>query len=78
MNLGHTLLNVSKDPKQSMEDYLWSIKHITNSLVSIHTHVLDTDLVQLTLNGLDEDYHTLVMTFLMASIYAPLTIFVPI
>jgi len=45
-----------------MEDYLRQIKHIADSLASIRTHVSNIDLVQLTLNGLDEDYHTLVTT----------------
>ena len=62
MDLRRTLSNLSKDPKQSMEDYLRGIKHIADSLASIRTPVLDLDLVQLTLNGLDEDYHTLVTT----------------
>jgi len=52
----------SKDPKQSMEDYLRGTKHIADSLASIRTPVLDLELVQLTLNGLDEDYHNLVTT----------------
>lgn len=43
-----------------MEDYLRSIKHIADSLASIWTPIPDNDLVQLTLNGLDEDYHNLV------------------
>ena len=43
-----------------MEDHLRGIKHIANSLASIWTPVLDLELVQLTLNGLDEDYHNLV------------------
>ena len=45
-----------------MEDYLQSIKHIADSLASIRTCIPDIDLVQLTLNSLDEDYHTLVTT----------------
>jgi len=53
---------LSKDPKQSMEDYLRSIKHIAHSLASIRTPVPDIDLVQVTLNRLDEDYHNLVTT----------------
>ena len=53
---------MSKDPKQSIEDSLQGIKHIIDSLASIQTPVPQVDLVQLTLNGLDEDYHTLVTT----------------
>ncbi|KAJ8437748.1 hypothetical protein Cgig2_009463 [Carnegiea gigantea] len=60
MDLQRTLSNLSKDPKQSMEDYLQSTKYIADSLASIWTPVPDIDLVQLTLNGLDEDYHNLV------------------
>ena len=52
---------MSKDPKQSMEDYLRSINTLL-TLASICTPVPDVDLVQLTLNELDEDYHNLVTT----------------
>jgi len=45
-----------------MEDYLQSIKHIADSHASIQTPVSNVDLVQLTLNGLDEDYYNLVAT----------------
>ena len=45
-----------------MEDYLRSIEHITDSLASIRTPIPYIDLVQLNLNGLDEDYHNLVTT----------------
>ncbi|KAJ8435581.1 hypothetical protein Cgig2_021735 [Carnegiea gigantea] len=62
MDLRRTLSNLSKDTKQSMEDYLRHIKDVTDSLASIRTPIPDIELVQLTLNGLDEDYHTLVTT----------------
>ena len=62
MDLRRTLSTLSKYPKQSMEDYLQSIKHIADSLASIQTPVSNVDLVQLTLNGLDEDYYNLVAT----------------
>lgn len=62
MDLQHTLSTLSKVPKQTMEDYLRIIKHIADSFASIRTLVSDSDLVQLTLNGLDNDYHTLVTT----------------
>ncbi|KAJ8423765.1 hypothetical protein Cgig2_028266 [Carnegiea gigantea] len=55
MYLLRTVSNLPKDPKQSMEDYLRGIKHIA-------TPVPDLELVQLTLNGLDEDYYNLVTT----------------
>ena len=45
-----------------MEDYLRGIKHIADSLASIYTPVPNLKVVQLTLNGLDEDYHNLVTT----------------
>jgi len=62
MDLRQTLSNLSKDPKQSMEDSLRHIKYVTDSLASICTPNPDIELVQLTFNGLDEDYHTLVTT----------------
>ena len=54
MHFRHTLSNLSKDPKQSIEVYLRSIKHIVDSLASIRTLVPDIDLVQLTLKGFDK------------------------
>ena len=42
-----------------MEDYLQGIKRIADSLATIVSTASDMDLVQLTLNGADEDYHTL-------------------
>ena len=45
-----------------MEDYFRGIKYIANSLASIRTPVPNLELVQLTLNGLDEDYNNLVTT----------------
>lgn len=62
LDLRRTLSTLSKDPKQSMENCLRGIKHIAVSLASIRTLVPDFELVQLTLNGLDEDYHNLVTT----------------
>jgi len=43
MDLRRNLSNLSKYPKQSIKDYLWSIKHIADSLASIHTLVPDID-----------------------------------
>jgi len=60
MDLRHTLSNLSKDPKQSVEDYLRHIEYVDDSLASICTLIPNIDLVRLTLNGLDEDCHTLV------------------
>lgn len=60
LDLRRTLSTLSKDPKQSMENCLRGIKHIAVSLASIRTPVPDFELVQLTLNGLHEDYHNLV------------------
>jgi len=51
MDLRRNLSNLSKDPKQSMDDYLRGIKHIADSLASIRTPVPYPELVQLTLNG---------------------------
>ena len=62
MDLWCTLSTLAKDHKQSMEDYLRTIKHIVDSLVSICAPILTIDLVQLTLHGQDEDYHALVTT----------------
>ena len=62
MDLRRTLTNLSKGPKQSMEEYLRQIKHIADLLVSIRTPISYIDLVQLTLNGLNKDYHNLVTT----------------
>jgi len=62
MDLKRTLSNLSKDPEQSMEDYWRSTKQIADSFASIWTPVPDSDLVQLTLNGLDKGYHNLVTT----------------
>ena len=45
MDLRRTLSNLSKDPKQSMEDYQWRIKHIIDSLTFIRTPIYDIDLV---------------------------------
>jgi len=43
-----------------MEEYSWGTKYIVDSLASIQTPISNIDLVQLTSNELDEDYHTLV------------------
>jgi len=59
MNLKHTLFTLSKDENQTMEDYLWDIKQITDSLASIGLPVSNMDLVTQTLNGINEDYHIL-------------------
>ena len=62
MELKRTLSNLSKDDSQSMKDYLRGIKQITDSLTSISSLVLDMDLIILTLNGIDEDWHILATT----------------
>jgi len=40
-----------------MDEYLQIIKQIVDLLASIQSTVFDVDLVTLTLNGLDENYH---------------------
>jgi len=77
MDLRQTLSNLSKDPKQSMEDYLRHIKYVADSLASIRTPIPDIELVQLTLNGLDKDYHTLVTTLSYGTNLPLLMIFAP-
>ena len=62
MDLKHTLTILSKDESQSMEDHLWGIKQIADSLASVGSPMFDLELVQLTLNGVDEDYHVLATT----------------
>lgn len=42
-----------------MEDYLHGMKQIAKPLASICSLVSDLHLAQLTLNGIDKDYHIL-------------------
>jgi len=67
LDLRKQLTNLSKDPQQSMEVYLKQIKTVANTLASIRMPISDIDLVQLTLNGLDDDCHTLVTTLAYGS-----------
>lgn len=62
MDLNRTLTTLSTDETQSMEDYLWAIEQIVDSLAPIGSPVSDLDLVQLILNGVDEDYCILAAT----------------
>jgi len=62
MELERTLLNLSKDKSQSMEDNLCNIKQIADSLASIGSPVSDMDLVTLPPTGVDEYYHILATT----------------
>ncbi|KAJ8424539.1 hypothetical protein Cgig2_021544 [Carnegiea gigantea] len=45
-----------------MDDYLWGIKQIADSLASIRLPIFDMELITQTLNGVAKDYHILATT----------------
>ena len=56
LELRRKLTNVKKQASQSMESFLRDIKHIVDSLAAINSPLTDQELIQYTINGLDEQY----------------------
>lgn len=53
------LINVSKGPDQSMENYLCHVKVLVDSVAVIQSPVFELELIQFTISGFPSDYHTL-------------------
>jgi len=58
--LKHRFPTIRKQESQSMEEYLWDIKVITNSLTATANPLSNQELVQYSLFGLDGDFEGLI------------------
>jgi len=63
LDLKRMLSNLNNLESQSMEEYLYLIKSIIDSLAAIQCPVSDLDLIQYAFNGLGSDYDNFVDNF---------------
>lgn len=61
-DLRRTLVTLTKLDSQTMDDYLRLIKVTVDSLASINSPVVDSDLVHYTISGLPPSYESFVTT----------------
>jgi len=54
---------VSKSPDQLMDDYMWHIKTLADSLIAIQSPVSDLELIQYTTSCVPPHYHHFVTTY---------------